>query len=56
MEYKIIEDTSKIRFEESVNKYIKSGWIPVGGVAIKTSEYGNVYYCQAMIKQDNNGK
>ena len=52
MEYMIIEANYKDNLVERVNKKIKDGWIPLGGVAIAYSIPSSIAYTytQAMAK------
>lgn len=51
--YKIIDETEDIRLEEKVNKFIKKGWIPQGGISVDSAP-GGVWYYQAMVKMADN--
>ncbi len=52
MEYMIIEANYKDHLVEWVNKKIKDGWIPLGGVAIAYAVPSSIAsgYMQAMAK------
>jgi hypothetical protein len=47
-DYIIIESTSPSNLRESVLRYIKIGYVSLGGVSTSVSDYFN--YCQAMVK------
>ena len=34
MEYKFVSDETGDRLEENVNKLMRAGWVPLGGVAV----------------------
>ena len=50
MEYQIIEECGIIELEHEVNKLIKKGWKPQGGVSVIKVGY-EYYYTQAIIKE-----
>jgi hypothetical protein len=51
MEYIILTDSYISRLESDVNKYIKDGWSPQGGVSISMTE--SDHFCaQAMVKEE----
>ncbi|WP_165776924.1 DUF1737 domain-containing protein [Paremcibacter congregatus] len=51
MEYLILDDFEMDSLQEKVNKYIKDGYHPVGGLATTNQKDGFVEYLQAMIKE-----
>ena len=46
--------TAKKKFEDEVNKRMKKGWIPKGGVCYGVDKIGEqrILFCQAMIKEE----
>jgi len=52
-EYFIITETSGLALIQSVNRYIKYGWEPLGGVGVDT-HVDRVYYHQAIVKEITN--
>ena len=51
--YKIVRNKSEIALQQEVNRMIRQGWVPVGGisaVAFGTSPVGGNSFVQAMIK------
>jgi hypothetical protein len=55
VEYIILQDNNIEWLEEDVNKFIKDGWTPQGGVALTTVESdGEIFYtaAQAMVKEE----
>ena len=51
MEYKIVEGSWVHDLEKKVERLIKEGWVPKGGVAITKDEYDSDTFYQAMIKE-----
>lgn len=49
MKYKIIEELYPVDLEREVNKAIKQGWMPIGGVCSDTSYGSRRTICQAML-------
>lgn len=49
MKYKIIEDSYAVDLEREVNKAIKQGWMPIGGVCSDTAFRSGTRMYQAMI-------
>jgi len=47
--YAILQCTDTFDLQSSVNKHIKLGWVPRGGIAIGS---GKVKYFQAMVKYE----
>ncbi len=51
MEYRIVSMESYVCLEQFINKLIKSGWQPIGGVGIKYNPTTNdTMFFQSMIK------
>lgn len=48
MKYKVVEKPFKHDFEIEVNKLIKEGWKPLGGMSYSDDGYGETY-TQAMV-------
>jgi len=51
MEYRILEGRWSSDLEDKVNRLIKDGWIPKGGVAVTLDEYDSETFYQVMIKE-----
>ena len=49
LQYMVVFESNKGKFEEEVNSRIKEGWIPQGGVSGATSS--GIFFIQAMIKK-----
>ena len=49
--YKIVEEQSKFSLEREVNKIIKEGWKPQGGLQIVRDSYNIEKFYQAMVKE-----
>ena len=49
MKYKVVEKPSKHDFEMEVNKLIKDGWKPLGGMSYSAGYGSGETYVQAMI-------
>ena len=49
LQYMVVFESSKAKFEEEVNAKIKEGWMPQGGVSGATSS--GIFFMQAMIKK-----
>ena len=49
--YKIVEEQSKFSLEREVNKIIKEGWKPQGGLQIVRDNYEHERFFQAMVKE-----
>lgn len=54
-EYKILDNDYKSSLISEVNKWLKLGWKPQGGVAVGETMVRRTYF-QAMIKDDEDGK
>jgi len=54
MQYKVVEKYSCEDLEEEVNKLIKSGWKPQGGLMVSRNNYNLNAPCfrQAMIREE----
>lgn len=54
MEYKLVEmkTESPTEFSAEVNKEIRNGWVPLGGVRIFISSETSWYYIQTMTRND----
>ena len=52
MKYKIIDAISGRQLITYVNKLIKEGWKPIGGVSITCEHHGAMVYAQAMVTED----
>jgi hypothetical protein len=50
MEYCIVTHWNATKLQETVNAYIKSGWVPQGGVSIAVAPGGDERFAQAMIR------
>ena len=50
-EYKIVEEQSEFSLEIKVNKMIKEGWRPQGGLIIMKDSYDLDKFYQAMVKE-----
>jgi hypothetical protein len=55
MQYKVIEAKDKAaNLQEEVNRQIREGWVPVGGIAVGySSQSYNWWFYQAMIKESD---
>ena len=60
MKYKLLTAEYPSKLEEEVNKLIKAGWTPQGGVSVclspvdenlEPSQQSDYWYAQAMIQQ-----
>lgn len=49
MKYKVVEQGSKYDFELQVNKLIKEGWKPLGGMSYSAGYGYGETYTQAML-------
>lgn len=49
MKYKILKEKYPVDLEREVNKAIKQGWKPIGGVCSDTSYGSGFYLYQAMV-------
>ena len=49
MKYKIIEETYSVDLEKEVNKAIKQGWTPIGGVCSDSAYGSGITMYQAML-------
>lgn len=49
MEYILIGADDEAKLEDEVNKAIKKGWEPQGGIAAATEE-GRIFFFQAMVR------
>jgi hypothetical protein len=53
MTYKIIRASSEDQLENEINRYIRNGWVPVGGVAVFRFSAGTYeFFIQAIIKTE----
>lgn len=52
MDYKIIRASEHDNLETSVKFWIDRGWKPQGGVSLGETYSHNIFYIQAMIKED----
>ena len=52
--YIVAQARNPTSLEEEVQRYIKEGWNPVGGVAVGELD-GVSYYLQALVKDENDG-
>ena len=51
MEYTVIQGASIKEFEDAVRKMIGSGWVPLGGMNVYSSDdHGSPDYYQAMVR------
>ncbi len=48
--YELVKTTNEVVFVSKINKMIKEGFAPVGGLAVFVKD-GTTYLCQAMLKQ-----
>lgn len=46
--YQILSEIDRVDLVSTVEKYIKHGWEPIGGVTVDSSG-STVVYCQAVI-------
>ena len=54
MKYCVVSSFDNIdQLEDRVNKAIKNGWKPLGGIAISENNTFETTYIQAMIKEDD---
>ena len=51
MEYTLVTDRDYERFMKEVNKLLKSGWRPQGGISVVPQRSYRIYF-QAMIKEN----
>jgi hypothetical protein len=51
MEYRIVEEKSQFDLQDNVNKLIKLGWKPQGGVSFLYHSVYNETWAQAMVKE-----
>jgi hypothetical protein len=49
MEYCIVKEDTIVKFTDEVNRLLKEGWRPQGGVAVIWDE-AYTYYYQAMVR------
>ena len=49
MKYKIIEESYSVDLEREVNKAIKQGWMPLGGMSYSAGYGYGETYTQAML-------
>jgi hypothetical protein len=49
-EYAILENTDSAKLQEQVNKAIKNGWQPLGGVAVSSIGAALVRLYQAVVR------
>ena len=55
LEYKIVKEWPENKLEEKVSKFIKEGWLPLGGVAAAANDGGSIHgYVQAIIRENKN--
>ena len=50
-EYKIVEEHNEFSLEIKINKMIKDGWKPQGGLQIVRDSYYIEKFYQAMVKE-----
>lgn len=50
--YIVIDEDPKSIFEDEVEKRLKNGYLPLGGVSTYIDEYEAVHYCQALLKSE----
>ena len=50
-EYKIVEEHNEFSLEININKMIKNGWKPQGGLQIVRNSYDLDKFYQAMVKE-----
>ena len=50
-EYKIVEEHNEFSLEIKINKMIKDGWKPQGGLQIVKDSYDIEKFYQAMVKE-----
>ncbi len=57
MKYKILEAYIKVNLEQAVEKYMREGWKPQGGICVSRADSANLYslYSQALIKEEEEG-
>jgi hypothetical protein len=56
-EYMVVTVCNKQEFESLVNRQLKNGWQPLGGVAVSSYDTGWVQsYSQAMAKYEDSAK
>lgn len=51
-DYKVVQARNPTSLEEEVQRFIKNGWKPIGGVAV-CELYGKSQYLQALVKEKN---
>ena len=51
MNYTVLRDGEMKGLIKKVNKHIKLGWLPLGGVSVCPG-YGHAHFHQAMTKED----
>ena len=49
VEYYVVRNNNMVEFTESVNKYIKNGWVCQGGISC----HNILGFYQAMVKYEN---
>jgi len=52
--YIVIDDEYRGLFEDEVCKWLQNGYLPLGGVSNYVDKYGNVHFCQALMKPTSN--
>jgi hypothetical protein len=53
MEYIVVDARGPVGLSKEVNKLIKEGWVPQGGVSNTSKDSGSPeYFYQAMIRND----
>ena len=50
VEYDIVSSDNCSKLRDYVNRYIKNGWVPHGGVSIGVHENRDKIYLQAIVK------
>lgn len=51
-DYRVVEARNPTSLKEEVQRFIKNGWKPIGGVAV-CELYGKSQYLQALVKEKN---
>jgi hypothetical protein len=54
MEYTLVVSNNRKEFIEEVNKLIKNGWLPQGGICESGTDTSGSFYSQAMIRNVEN--
>lgn len=53
MEYQVVARTSRTELSLRVMDLCDRGWRPQGGVAVTVESNDIVWYCQAMVREDD---